>query len=104
MAPAVRALVDGGNPVIFDHVLHDEAMYESCRTAFAGLDLFSIGVFCPVDILEQRERARGDRVLGRARGLSGVVHSFMGYDVKVDTGATAPQACVEQVLAAINSR
>ena len=30
MAPAVRALVDGGNAVIFDHVLHDEAMYESC--------------------------------------------------------------------------
>jgi hypothetical protein len=39
MAPAVRALVDGGNPVIFDHVLHDQAMYESCRTAFAGLGL-----------------------------------------------------------------
>src|SRR5215467_13453260 len=70
MAPAVRALVDGGNPVIFDHVLHDSAMYESCRKAFAGLDVFSVGVFCPVEILEQRERARGDRVLGRARGLA----------------------------------
>src|SRR6266542_1085614 len=74
MAPAVRALVDSGNPVIFDHVLHDRAMHESCRKAFAGLDVFSVGVTCPIDILEARERERGDRVLGRARGLAGVVH------------------------------
>ena len=66
MAPAVRTLVDGGNRVIFDHVLHDEAMHRSCRTAFAGLDVFSVGVTCPIEILEARERARGDRVLGRA--------------------------------------
>src|SRR5262245_33757577 len=33
MAPAVRTLVDGGNPVIFDHVLHDEAMHRSCQKA-----------------------------------------------------------------------
>ena len=104
MAPAVRALVDGGNPVIFDHVLHDTAMYESCRTAFAGLDVFSIGVFCPVEILEERERARGNRVLGRARGLADVVHGFMTYDLKVDTGANSPPACVEQILAAVSSR
>ena len=37
MAPAVRALVDGGNRVIFDHVLHDEAMHQNCLKAFAGL-------------------------------------------------------------------
>jgi len=104
MAPAVRALVDGGNPVIFDHVLHDAVMYESCRTAFAGLDVFSVGVFCPVEILEQRERARGDRVLGRARGLAEVVHTFMAYDLKVDTAAGRPLACAEAILAAVSSR
>jgi chloramphenicol 3-O phosphotransferase len=49
--------------------------------------VLSVGVTCPIDILEQREHARGDRVLGRARGLAEVVHSFMSYDVTVDTGA-----------------
>ena len=104
MAPAVRTLVDSGNPVIFDHVLHDRAMHESCRTAFAGLDVFAVGVTCPVDILEARERARGDRVLGRARGLAEVVHQFMPYDLKVDTGANSPQACVAAILAALQDR
>jgi chloramphenicol 3-O phosphotransferase len=104
MAPAVRALVDGGNAVIFDHVLHDEAMHRSCRTAFAGLDVLSVGVTCPIEILEQRERARGDRVVGRARGLAEVVHGFMTYDLTVDTGALSPQECVAAILAALEAR
>ena len=104
MAPTVRTLVDGGNKVIFDHVLHDEAMHESCVKAFAGLEVFSVGVTCPVEILEARERARGDRVLGRARGLAKVVHGFVTYDLTVDTGAMTPQACVAAILAALEVR
>ncbi|MBL6617345.1 MAG: chemotaxis protein [Reyranella sp.] len=99
MAPAVRALVDGGNAVIFDHVLHDRAMQESCRRAFDGLDVFSVGVTCPVEILEERERERGDRVLGRARGLAGVVHGFLSYDIMVDTGTMTTAACASAILA-----
>jgi chloramphenicol 3-O phosphotransferase len=101
MAPAVRALVDHGNRVIFDHVLHDRAMYESYTEASSGLDVFSVGVTCPIEILEERERSRGDRVLGRARGLVDVVHSFCGYDIMLDTGAASPQACVAQILDAL---
>lgn len=101
MAPAVRTLVDGGNAVIFDHVLHDRAMYESfCRTT-AGLDVFAVGVTCPLDILEARERARGDRVLGRARGLAAVVHTFCDYDVTIDTGTMSTEACVAAILEAL---
>jgi len=104
MAPAVRALVDGGNPVIFDHVLHDEAMYLGCEESFAGLDMLSVGVTCSLEMLETREQARGDRVLGRARGLADIVHTFMPYDVTVDTGTLSPQDCVAAVLAAVEAR
>jgi len=104
MAPAVRTLVDGGNPVIFDHVLHDNEMHQSCCTAFAGLDVFSVGVTCPIEILEARVKARGDRALGRARGLAEVVHSFMSYDITVDTGSTSPQDCVAAILTAVTAR
>jgi chloramphenicol 3-O phosphotransferase len=104
MAPAVRALVDAGNAVIFDHVLHDRSMHESCERAFEGLDLFRVGVICPIDILEARERARGDRVIGRARGLVDVVHSFCGYDVTVDTGRPDAERCVSEILAVLARR
>jgi chloramphenicol 3-O phosphotransferase len=104
MAPAVRALVDGGNPVIFDHVLHDRTMYESFRRSTAGLDVFAVGITCPLDILEARERARGDRVLGRARGLAGIVHTFCEYDLAVDTGAMGTEAYVDRILKALAGR
>lgn len=104
MAPVVRAFVDGGNRVIFDHVLHDSRMYESCRRAFAGLDVFTVGVVCPIEVLESRERARADRVIGRARGLVDVVHRFMEYDVVVDTGEADVNACVEEVVAKLHAR
>ncbi len=101
MAPAVRTLIDHGNPVIFDHVLHDRAMYDSLLAATTDLSVFAVGVTCPIDVLEMRERARGDRVLGRARGLAEVVHSFCRYDVMVDTGAMSTEACVLKILEAI---
>ncbi len=104
MPAAVRAIVDGGNSVIFDDVLHDRAMYDGRARAFAGLDVFAIGVVCSLDVLEHRERSRGDRVLGRARGLAEVVHSFCNYDVTVDTGTTDPDGCVAQILAALDRR
>ena len=104
MAPAVRALVDAGNPVIFDHVLHDEDMYESVRRSFDGLDVFTVGVVCDVEVLDAREASRGDRVLGRARGLVDVVHQFCEYDVVVDTGRDDPETCVGQVLDVLASR
>jgi chloramphenicol 3-O-phosphotransferase len=59
-----------GNPVILDHVLHDRDMLASCQKAFNGLTVFSVGVVCPLDILEARERARGDRAIGVLAGSS----------------------------------
>lgn len=104
MAPAVRALVDAGSSVIFDHVLHDREMHDSTLVSFDGLDVFRVGVVCPVEILEEREASRGDRVLGRARGLAEVVHRFCDYDVVVDTGRNDARSCVDQVLGALASR
>lgn len=104
MAPAVRALVDHGSDVIFDHVLHDEPMRSSLAQNLEGLDVFMVGVTCPIGVLEERERTRGDRVLGRARGLDRVVHTFVEYDVTVDTGVHAPGECVDLVLAALRVR
>ena len=69
-----------------------------------GLDVFAVGVTCPVDILEARERARGDRVHGRARGLVDVVHRFLAYDAMVDTGALSAEAAAAQIVTALSRR
>lgn len=104
MAPVVRTLVNGGNPVIFDHVLHDRRMYESCCRAFDDLDVFTVGVVSPIEVLEARERERNDRVIGRARGLVDLVHSFLDYDVVIDTSTANVDACVEEILVSLHGR
>jgi chloramphenicol 3-O phosphotransferase len=79
-------------------------LLERGRWAFAGFVVVAVGVTGPIDIRAARARARGDRVLGRARGLAGVVHGFMDYDIMVDTGTLTPAACVSAILAALGKR
>jgi chloramphenicol 3-O phosphotransferase len=76
-------------------------MHKSCRQAFAGLNVFTVGVTCPLEILEAREKSRGDRVLGRARGLADVVHTICDYDIVIDTGTTDTRTCVQNIIAAV---
>ena len=65
--------------------------------------MFRVGVFCPLHVLEARERARGDRIMGRARGLVGIVHGFCDYDVEVDTCAMDAGTCAGIVIAALQT-
>ena len=104
MAPVVATLVKSGNSVIFDHVFHDQKMYDDCVHCFAPYDVFTVGVDCSLDVLEERERARGDRVIGRARGLYDVVHSFCTYDVQVDTSNATVEESVKTIKSALQKR
>ncbi len=51
----------------------------------SGLDVFFVGVQCPLEILEQREKQRGDRHAGDAAKDLQTVHSFLPYDFEVDS-------------------
>src|SRR6056297_777654 len=46
MAPTVATLVKTGNSVIFDHVLHNQQMYNDCVECFKPYRVVKIGVFC----------------------------------------------------------
>jgi chloramphenicol 3-O phosphotransferase len=54
-----------------------------------------------LDVLEARERARQDRVLGMARWQYPLVHRFADYDVEVDTGALDAPSAADAVFAAL---
>ena len=58
-----------------------------------GLHAFCVGVYCPLEELERREVARGDRPPGYARSQVALVHTHAPYDAEVDTAAqTAEEA------------
>jgi chloramphenicol 3-O phosphotransferase len=56
-----------------------------------------VGVRCSLEIAEQRERERGDRIEGLARFQYPLVHSHGTYDFEVDTSTSSPTVCANQI-------
>lgn len=96
---AVAALAQTGNNVIVDHVLLDPRWVQDCAQTLGALPALFVGVYCPLAVVEQRERDRQDRTLGQARAQFAKVHAHGMYDVTVDTSQATPEACATQILA-----
>ena len=52
-------------------------------------------MFAPLDVLEARERERGDRLIGLARWQYDRVHHGKRYDLELDTSKATPMECAE---------
>ncbi len=92
MRRSVAALAEAGNNLIVDDVNTGDEWHEY-DTLLAGHTVRRIGVLCPLDILEAREAARGDRLIGLARWQFPRVHAGRRYDFTVDTGVATPEEC-----------
>src|SRR5438105_11881142 len=95
---AVSALAAAGNRVIFDTVLQDPAWLVELAATLRGMPTVFVGVYCSPEVLDARERDRGDREVGMARRLHEVVHAHGRYDVEVDTSILSARQCAERVL------
>jgi chloramphenicol 3-O phosphotransferase len=98
MHRAILALSKAGSNVIADHVLVEPGWLEECIHMFGEMQAYLIGVRCPLEVLEQRERARRDRTLGQAKLQYEVVHAHTVYDVEVDTSISSPEECAQQII------
>jgi chloramphenicol 3-O phosphotransferase len=103
MHQAIAALSRAGNHVIADHVLVEPAWLRECIHVFGELPAFFVGVRCPLDVLEQREKERRNRTWGQAKAQFGVVHAHGTYDLEVDTSISSPEECARQIKARIES-
>ncbi|MCB9161760.1 MAG: AAA family ATPase [Caldilineaceae bacterium] len=101
----IAALAAAGNPLIVEHVLERQAWCDALVRLLAPFDVFFVGVHCPLDELERRERLRGDRQPGEGRAhLAEGVHTWGPYDFTVDTAALTPAANAARIAAALPSR
>ncbi|SLN43931.1 Chloramphenicol 3-O phosphotransferase [Falsiruegeria litorea R37] len=96
------AAADAGNNLIFEHLLEDSAWIEALKHSLASHDVLFVGVYCDLDVLNTRERERGDRPIGSAALDHASVHVGRTYDITVD--GTAPiQTNVDAILKALGS-
>lgn len=99
MRHAAAALAGQGNDLILDEVLFGADGLREYAALLAGHRLMTVGVHCPLAVLEAREKARGDREIGLARWQFPRVHAGMQYDMEVDTGSATAAECAAAIAA-----
>jgi len=102
LAQVVHLFANAGNNVIVDDVLIGEKELFFYVDELADINVYFIGVYCDIYVLEIREAIRGNRPLGIARNQAPCVHQRPRfYDLEVDTARQNPLACAEQIITLI---
>lgn len=97
------AYAAAGNNLVLEHILDTPGWLDELVALFAPFEVFFVGVHCPLPLLIEREKARGDRPLGSAEQDFHTIHQGMEYDFEVHTDSDA-QGNVERVIAAWENR
>lgn len=98
MHHAIAAAASRGNNVIADHAFVEKAWVDECVSLFAGMNAYLIGLYCPLEVLEQREKDRKDRTLGQAGLQFDVIHKYTKYDLELDTSKLTTEECADNVI------
>lgn len=81
----LAGLANAGNNVLTDYIIESQEQLQQLTQKLGRLDVFLVGVHCPLPELERREKLRGDRGIGDAKRDLETVHTFTKYDFEVDS-------------------
>lgn len=101
MYECIGLMAKRGFNIIVDDVCLDAVLLKQVAAKLNTFDVYFVGVTCKLSVLEERERLRGNRVIGSARGQYEVIHSYYDYDLMVDTSETSARDCALQIKAFI---
>jgi chloramphenicol 3-O phosphotransferase len=95
----LSGMARAGNNIVADYIIESEGQFLKLKAALTHLDVFFVGVHCPLPTLNAREKMRGDRRIGDAEKDFAIVHTFSEYDFEVDSSASAEDNA-QQIMAA----
>nr|AIA18477.1 Chloramphenicol phosphotransferase-like protein [uncultured bacterium] len=96
MRHAIAALADQGNNLIIDEVIIGNEMDEY-KKLLSPFQVFYVGIFAPLEVIEERERSRKDRLIGLGRWQYNLVHQDKSYDLEIDTTTLSPLDCAKLI-------
>jgi chloramphenicol 3-O phosphotransferase len=102
MRMAVGAMALEDNNIIVDDVMmaqYDQQLYLQSMPEHKPI---FIGLFAPLDIMEKREKLRGDRLIGLARWQFEQVHKGIAYDLEIDNSKLTAEECAQQIAVKFN--
>lgn len=98
MHRAIAGMTEERNNLIVDHVVIDKIWLDQCLELLGDRHVLFVGLSCPLEELESRERKLDSRRQGFARAQIENIHKGKVYDLELDTHALSVEQCVEQVL------
>lgn len=90
MREIAATLVKNGFNLIIDDVATEENSASSWKAVLDGHDVIWVGLTAPIEVIEKREKERGDRLVGQARAAAQQVHKGFTYDLFIDTNSKTP--------------
>jgi chloramphenicol 3-O phosphotransferase len=89
-----------GSNLIIDEVLFGDSDLEAYVKSLSSHIVYYIGVFCDLNIMQEREILRGNRYIGLSNDQVDRVHqgSLCSYDFKVDTSHCSSFKAAHQIL------
>lgn len=93
-----RELLNLGHNLVIDHALTASYHRELLADTIRGHRSLLVAVECPAEVLEQRERSRGDRPAGLAAAQLPAIHRALTYDLRIDSSTTRPEEGARAIL------
>ena len=90
--------------IVLDLVLRDETELEATLRVLAGRPTYVVRVSAPLDVLEERERAREDRTAGMAREQVADPAYARSYDLAIDTSTCSAEEAAAAIRSFIHER
>ena len=85
------AFAIAGNNIVVDYILYDHSWLTDLKHVLKKFKVYFIGVHAPLEVIEEREKKRGSRLLGHTRSHYDTVHKNIIYDLEIDTSKLTPE-------------
>ncbi len=90
-------LARSGHYIIIDDVSFGKQQVDKWRNALKDFNVLWIGLTAPVEILEKREKERGDRKINSSARQAERVHVDVKYDLMFDTSKQSLDAIIQVI-------
>ena len=91
MCLAAAEILKDAPGVIIDHVITSARIYQQLLDLLGKFRIRTVHVTCPLEVLLQREQARGNRCIGSAEASYTYLYPQDGYDLTVDNAARSAE-------------
>lgn len=98
MHQAIAAYAKEGNNLIVDYIMYDPAWLPHLQKALNGIPTCFVGITTPLEVIEEREKARATSPVGHTRSHYDQIHIGWKYNLTIDTSKVTPDEGAQQII------